>query len=136
MPARQLPAMKLLSVNVGRVRPIAIGARTVASAITKQAAAGRVSVHPLGLGGDEQADLSVHGGLSKAVYAYPAEHLAFWRTVRAQSGKRSTSPIQAACSSKPSSVRFSPRRPGAGASSQRATPACARTVRQKARHGR
>ena len=78
--------MKLLSVNVGRVRPIAIGARTVASAITKQAAAGRVSVHPLGLGGDEQADLSVHGGLSKAVYAYPCEHLAFWRTVRAQAG--------------------------------------------------
>ena len=38
----------------------------------------------MGLEGDEQADLSVHGGLSKAVYAYPSEHFAFWRTVRAQ----------------------------------------------------
>ena len=39
---------------------------------------------PLGLAGDEQADLSVHGGLSKAVYAYPKAHYAFWQTVRAQ----------------------------------------------------
>jgi len=38
----------------------------------------------LDLEGDEQADLSVHGGLSKAVYAYPREHYAFWQTVRAQ----------------------------------------------------
>jgi len=36
----------------------------------------------LGLAGDEQADLSVHGGLDKAVYAYPAEHLAFWQAKR------------------------------------------------------
>jgi MOSC domain-containing protein YiiM len=41
-------------------------------------------VRALGLGGDEQADLSVHGGLSKAVYAYPAAHYAFWQRVRAQ----------------------------------------------------
>jgi MOSC domain-containing protein YiiM len=46
--------------------------------------AGPVAVGPLGLAGDEQADLSVHGGLSKAVYAYPSEHLPFWQTVRAQ----------------------------------------------------
>jgi MOSC domain-containing protein YiiM len=45
-----------------------------------------VAVQALGLAGDEQADLSVHGGLAKAVYAYPAEHYAFWRTVRAQAG--------------------------------------------------
>jgi len=43
-----------------------------------------VAVRPLGLAGDEQADLSVHGGLNKAVYAYPSEHYAFWQTVRAQ----------------------------------------------------
>jgi MOSC domain-containing protein YiiM len=43
-------------------------------------------VHALGLAGDEQADLSVHGGITKAVYAYPSEHHAFWRTVRAQAG--------------------------------------------------
>ena len=43
-------------------------------------------VQSLGLLGDEQADLSVHGGLDKAVYAYPSEHYAFWREARAQAG--------------------------------------------------
>ena len=47
---------------------------------------GEVQVGPTGLIGDEQADLTVHGGVAKAVYAYPAEHYAFWQTVRAQAG--------------------------------------------------
>jgi len=81
---RESLAMKLLSVNVGRARPVAAGNRSVASAIGKRAVAGSVAVRPLGLAGDEQADLTVHGGLAKAVYAYPSEHYAFWRTVRAQ----------------------------------------------------
>jgi len=34
----------------------------------------------LNLDGDRQADLSVHGGVSKAVYAYPAEHYEYWKT--------------------------------------------------------
>jgi MOSC domain-containing protein YiiM len=76
--------MRLLSVNVGKVQPLLAGGRTVASAIGKRAVAGPVNVHELGLEGDEQADPSVHGGPSKAVYAYPQEHAAFWRTVRAQ----------------------------------------------------
>jgi MOSC domain-containing protein YiiM len=41
-----------------------------------------VPVMPLGLMGDEQADLSIHGGLEKAIYAYPSEHYAFWRDAR------------------------------------------------------
>jgi hypothetical protein len=41
-----------------------------------------VAVGALGLAGDEQADLTVHGGLEKAVYAYPVEHYAFWREHR------------------------------------------------------
>ena len=45
-----------------------------------------MSVGPLGLAGDEQADLSVHGGLSKAVYALPAEHLVWWQTQRQSRG--------------------------------------------------
>ncbi|MBI5257002.1 MAG: MOSC domain-containing protein [Burkholderiales bacterium] len=61
-----------------------IAGRPVPSAIRKQPVAGEVAVRPLGLAGDEQADQSVHGGLSKAVYAYPLEHYAFWQTVRAQ----------------------------------------------------
>ncbi len=58
----------------------------VLSAIRKSSVPGPVAVRLMGLQGDEQADLSVHGGVSKAVYAYPQEHYAFWQTVRAQAG--------------------------------------------------
>jgi MOSC domain-containing protein YiiM len=78
--------MKVTSVNVGRPVGVQIGGRRVLTAIGKRPAAGPVAVRPLGLEGDEQADLSVHGGLSKAVYAYPREHAPFWQTVRAQAG--------------------------------------------------
>lgn len=75
--------MKIISVNVGIVAPLFVKAagnsQTVHSAIRKQAVTGKVAVRPLGLEGDEQADLSVHGGLDKAVYAYPGEHYAFWQ---------------------------------------------------------
>lgn len=74
----------LLSVNRAAARKVAIGGREVLTAIDKQPIAGPVNVGPLGLQGDEQADPSVHGGLSKAVYAYPSEHYPFWQTVRAQ----------------------------------------------------
>lgn len=74
--------MKLLSVHAGKVAPLLVGAQgnaqTVMSAIRKQALAGPVTVGLLGIDGDEQADLSVHGGLDKAVYLYPVEHHAFW----------------------------------------------------------
>jgi len=76
--------MRLASLNVSPAQPLRIGARTVMSGIGKRAVEGARAVAPLGLEGDEQADPSVHGGLAKAVYAYPAEHYAFWRTVRAQ----------------------------------------------------
>jgi MOSC domain-containing protein YiiM len=75
---------RVLSVNVATAGPLAAKGRTVQSAIGKRAIDGRVDVRPLGLAGDEQADLSVHGGLAKAVYAYPSEHYAFWQTVRGQ----------------------------------------------------
>ncbi|MEP7299533.1 MAG: MOSC domain-containing protein [Burkholderiales bacterium] len=76
--------MRLVSVNVSLARPMTIDEQPVMTGILKQSIDGPVDVHPLGLAGDEQADLSVHGGLSKAVYAYPAEHFPFWQTVRAQ----------------------------------------------------
>jgi MOSC domain-containing protein YiiM len=76
--------MHILSVNTGRVEQRLIGGRAVATAIAKQPRSGAVAYGPLGLAGDEQADPTVHGGLSKAIYAYPSEHLPFWRTVRAQ----------------------------------------------------
>ncbi|WP_280153573.1 MOSC domain-containing protein [Piscinibacter sp. XHJ-5] len=75
---------RLVSVNVARARAWQIDGREVLSAIGKRSIAGPVQVRPLGLEGDEQADLSVHGGLTKAVYAYPLEHYPFWQTVRAQ----------------------------------------------------
>lgn len=76
--------MRVLQVCTGRANEVTIGPRRVLTAAAKRPREGAVEVHPLGLEGDEQADLTVHGGRSKAVYAYPSEHHPFWRTVRAQ----------------------------------------------------
>ncbi len=76
----------LLSVQTGSARRVKIGERTVLTAINKQPVHGDVPVMPLGLMGDEQADLSIHGGLEKAIYAYPSEHYAFWRKARHEAG--------------------------------------------------
>ena len=77
---------KLLSLNVARATAASINGRKVMTAIAKRPVEGDRAVLALGIEGDEQADLSVHGGPSKAVYAYPSEHYAFWQTVRAQAG--------------------------------------------------
>lgn len=78
--------MRLLSINTGRVQPLQIQGRRILSAIGKQPVAGPVSVGPMGLDGDEQADPTVHGGPAKAIYAYPTEHLPFWKTQRSEAG--------------------------------------------------
>ena len=77
---------RVASVNVALAEPWTIDGRSVMSGIGKRPAAGPVEVKPLGLAGDEQADLSVHGGLAKAVYAYPLQHYPVWQTLRAQAG--------------------------------------------------
>lgn len=77
---------QLLSVQVGVARRIKIGERSILTAYGKQPVAQAVPVLPLGLMGDEQADLSIHGGLEKAVYAYPSEHYAFWQAARREAG--------------------------------------------------
>jgi MOSC domain-containing protein YiiM len=77
---------QLISIQVAQARRALINGRSVLTAIHKQPVAGAVQVKPLGLEGDEQADLSVHGGLDKAVYAYPSEHYAFWRQARREAG--------------------------------------------------
>ena len=56
------------------------------TAFNKLPTAGQTVVMPLGLMGDEQADLSVHGGLEKALYAFPSEHYAFWQNARREAG--------------------------------------------------
>ena len=78
--------MQLLSVNLGQARPVLTGGRKILTAIGKRAVEGPVAVNRLGLHGDEQADLSMHGGLDKAVYAYPLEHYDFWRQQRKAHG--------------------------------------------------
>jgi MOSC domain-containing protein YiiM len=78
--------VRVLSVNRGAVRALRAGGRDVLSGIGKVAVSHSVGVGRLGLDGDEQADLSVHGGLDKAVYAYPVEHLPLWQRLRRERG--------------------------------------------------
>ncbi len=71
--------MKLISLNVARPRLALYHGQTINTGIFKQPVPGRVQLRTLNLDGDRQADLSVHGGPFKAVYAYPSEHYSFWR---------------------------------------------------------
>lgn len=71
--------MKILSVAVGRPRLVMRDGEPVSTGIFKEPVAGRVMLRTLNLDGDRQADLSVHGGPQKAVYAYPSEHYSFWK---------------------------------------------------------
>src|ERR1051325_3956190 len=71
--------MKIISVNVGRPRLVVWRGEPVSTGIFKEPVAGRVTLRTLNLEGDRQADLTVHGGPAKAVYAYPSEHYAYWR---------------------------------------------------------
>lgn len=71
--------MKLLSVNVGFPREIEWKGKVIRTSIFKTPVSGRVNLTKLNLDGDQQSDLSVHGGIDKAIYAYPWEHYSFWR---------------------------------------------------------
>ncbi|WP_432258737.1 MOSC domain-containing protein [Cupriavidus sp. TMH.W2] len=82
---------RVLAISLGKAIPLVVaGAGTeavVLSGIRKHPVSTllhplRVQVQPLGLAGDEQGDLTVHGGLDKAVYAYPSEHYAWWNARR------------------------------------------------------
>lgn len=71
--------MKLVSLNVGLPRLVMRGHEPVSTGIFKDPVPGRIKLRTLNLDGDRQADLSVHGGPSKAVYVYPSEHYEFWK---------------------------------------------------------
>jgi MOSC domain-containing protein YiiM len=71
--------VKILSLNTGRPREIEWNGQIVRTSIWKSPRQGRVRVTTLNFDGDEQSDLSVHGGKTKAVYVYPSEHYEFWR---------------------------------------------------------
>ena len=71
--------MKVLSVNIGLPRDVISKGKSVTTGIFKDPVEGRVQLRTLNLDGDRQADLEVHGGIYKAVYAYPGEHYDYWR---------------------------------------------------------
>lgn len=71
--------MKVISIQVGLPRKVKWRGKSVTTGIFKEPVAGLVMLRTLNLEGDRQADLSVHGGLTKAVYAYPSEHYEYWR---------------------------------------------------------
>jgi len=89
--------MKLLSISTGKVAPLFGNHhpdyKSVPSAIRKKSVSNLenpnlIQVTPLGIKGDEQADLSVHGGLEKAIYVYPSEHYAFWNELLTRETKK------------------------------------------------
>ena len=89
--------MRLLSISSGKVAPLFGNHhpdyKSVASAIVKTPVSDLqtstpIEITKLGVRGDEQADLSVHGGLEKAIYVYPAEHYAFWNTLLTRETKQ------------------------------------------------
>ena len=90
--------MKLISINSGKVAPLFTNQHpdhaVVMSGIKKSSVsnidqANPVDINVLGLMGDEQADLSVHGGLEKAIYVYPYEHYSFWNALLSRELKTS-----------------------------------------------
>ena len=89
--------MRLLSISTGKVAPLFgnhhPNYKSVASAIRKKVVSdlenpAPVEITMLGVKGDEQADLSVHGGLEKAIYVYPAEHYIFWNELLTRETKQ------------------------------------------------
>ena len=92
--------MRLLSISAGKVAPLFGNHhpdyKSVASAIHKKVVSdlknsASVEITTLGVKGDEQADLSVHGGIEKAIYVYPAEHYTFWNELLTRETKK---PVQ------------------------------------------
>lgn len=90
--------MRILSISSGKITPLfgdhPPNKKTVNSAIRKQSISNLdnpapVEITKLGVKGDEQADLSVHGGIEKAIYVYPAEHYAFWNELLTRETKKS-----------------------------------------------
>ena len=71
--------MRVISVNVGQPRKVLVNGEIVETGIYKAPVEGRVAVRRLNIDGDRQADLTVHGGWDKAIYAYPIEHYEYWQ---------------------------------------------------------
>ena len=72
---------KILSVNVSLPKEIDFEGQKVTTGIFKEPVERCIMLRTLNLDGDKQADLTVHGGPDKAVYAYSIEHYEYWRKV-------------------------------------------------------
>jgi MOSC domain-containing protein YiiM len=70
--------MQVLHVNRAEPQTVVINGKDVLTGIYKEPVEGAIPVHKLGMEGDGQADLTVHGGPFQALYAYPVEHYAYW----------------------------------------------------------
>jgi len=79
-PVMDLPGGAVVSVNVGRIRPVEHGGKSASTAIWKTPVSGRVRAEGVNLDGDDQADRMVHGGYDKAVYAYAIEDTRWWES--------------------------------------------------------
>lgn len=103
-----IPTARLVAIAVGRVMPLLVPnpnrpdepnrthsgiQKTVVSSLDQPDV---IELARLGLEGDEQADHTVHGGLDKAVYAYPSEHYSAWRKRRQAAGLTGLGPLGAA----------------------------------------
>jgi len=80
METGEVSAVTVGSVNVGRPRHVEWRGRQVTTAIWKEPVSGAIRVEGANFVGDAQADLRVHGGRDKAVYAYAAEDYEWWST--------------------------------------------------------
>jgi MOSC domain-containing protein YiiM len=78
-PLNSIAAPTLLSICVSKSKDVEVDGIIVSTGIFKLPVTGKVKVRRLNLNGDEQADLTVHGGPDKAVYAYPIEQYAYWK---------------------------------------------------------
>ena len=91
--------MRLISISAGKVAPLFGNHhpdyKSVASAIHKKSISNiqnpsTIEITSLGVRGDEQADLNVHGGIEKAIYVYPVEHYDFWNKLLTRETKKTT----------------------------------------------
>ncbi len=71
--------MEVISLNIGLPREIEFEGKKIITSIYKEPVFERVNLEKINLEGDKQADLSVHGGIFKAIYSYPIEYYEFWK---------------------------------------------------------
>ena len=74
-----MSSARLISLNVGLPREVEWQGKIVSTGIFKAPVKRSIRLNSLNFNGDAQADLTVHGGIDKAVYAYPIEHYSYWR---------------------------------------------------------